>query len=783
MQLVKGDYYIHNASSTGNVLSIQEWTSQNRGARNNGANVGVRAKDGTDNQVWQVSIREDGTYQICSRFTGKSLDTASTSSGSNVQMWTDNPTRNQRWVVTDSGSTVTIGGTSYPTYTVVLDGTSMRLSPSGTNAVLGSSGTWAFVPVPPLQSGGIYELVLRLDKRFALDVSSGSQANSANVILTGRHDANDHKWLLMQYDTDKWYLRNIAGGTIKREDGTTDPTKFRAAQVDAGRAEAKTNVTQWTFSESNPKRWLWKPVSFGADTVNGKECEVVKLYSWVDEGSVQNPAQTFVLDANQNSKLDLGNVCIVVTDPDNQGQWSQEWCLYPTRATDPSMAIPSDLGWVRAVGDEPSQTRLMSQEALYPSWVCTDAWATSGPNHYEWRWRMQHLDATKATWNDWEYGWTPWETALVTIDGTRAWVTEGLPATYDTDLYKGIHYQYEVRTVGVGETAAVNGKSVTGDVYAFVEPVTSLSNAGFGPAGLRMDYDSDYAGTNRLFVTSIKRDGKELIANFYGDMFYTDNDTSVTIPTDILRDWIDDGDQIEVSWRVGNDQMFDFGETHTATLTVSYDAGSGTTLTPEVTMGRGRKLHVDLNSDKPIQKLYLRLPTGEITECKASSDGTFSVEYPFGTGFELFAMCSSTDQDVWDYWHGDYGPSSELLLQYPPCHAWDWDGGSFLLECNTDPLLTDRTLSAIYEADALNKREWQSVYFAHTIQSEWVAEGLLYTGVTESVKADLIALMKQRHVRYRAPSGEVANVAITDVSYQTHREYTTVTVNMIEETL
>ena len=135
MPLVKGDYYIHNASSTGNVLSIQEWTSQNRGARNNGANVGVRAKDGTDNQVWQVTIREDGTYQICSRFTGKSLDTASTSSGSNVQMWTDNPTRNQRWVVTDSGSTVTIGGTSYPTYTVVLDGTSMRLSPSGTNAV------------------------------------------------------------------------------------------------------------------------------------------------------------------------------------------------------------------------------------------------------------------------------------------------------------------------------------------------------------------------------------------------------------------------------------------------------------------------------------------------------------------------------------------------------------------------------------------------------------------------------------------------------------------------
>lgn len=771
MPLDEGSYYVVSATDTTKVLSIAAYT---RGASNriNGSNVMVRTMVSTDDQVWQVTVRPDGTYRITSRFTGKSLDVQSVSAGGNVQMWTDTTNRFQSWDVAETGSTVTYDGTAYPSYSVTLHDRSLVLATSGSNAVLGTGASWLFVPIPKLQSGGVYELVLRLDKRYALDVTSGSKSNGANIILTGRHNANEHKWVLLRSSGDRWTLRNINSG--------------KYAEVMNGVAKELQNVQQWGYAATSTyDRMMWNPVAFGeTETVNGVDCEVVKMYSWVDGGGA-----TYLMDANQNKKLDLGNICIVKTDPDTEGQYSQQWCLYPTRATDPNMAMPSGLGWVRAVGDLPAQTRLASQERLYPTWTCTDAWATSGPNHYEWRWRVRYLDATRATWDG--FGpWTAWATAPVTVDGTQSWVTDGLDTTYDTDLYKGIHYQYEVRTVGVGETAAIIGKSVTGDVYAFDEPVTDIGTdaggdldvAGFGPAGLRFDWRSNYPGTNRVQVTSVKRDGKELLPSPYGVMFYGDSATSFTIPTNQLSDWLDDGDEITATWRVGTDQMVLFDTEHTKTLEVSYGAGSGTVIEPTVTMGTGRKLLVTLPTAKPTKALYLRTPDGKVTTCKANADGTYSVEYPFNSGFELFAMASSTDNDEWDYWYQAYGPNSGLMLEYPPCHAWDWDGGSFLLECDSDPLQTDRTISAIYEADALNKRKWQSVFMAHTMQSEYTAVGLLFTGVTESVKADLIALMEARHVRYRAPSGEVAEVAVTDVSYQTHREYTKVSVSMIEET-
>ena len=38
-----------------------------------------------------------------------------------------------------------------------------------------------------------------------------------------------------------------------------------------------------------------------------------------------------------------------------------------------------------------------------------------------------------------------------------------------------------------------------------------------------------------------------------------------------------------------------------------------------------------------------------------------------------------------------------------------------------------------------------------------------------------------RHVRYRSPGGDIADVAITDVSYTDYAGYTDVSVSMVEE--
>lgn len=775
MALSDGDYYIVNGYAPELYMDVVH------GNRNNGANVRVWHKDATDNQVWQVSTRADGSRQITSRFTGKSIDVKSDLievSGTNVQMYTNHDGRNQKWDIEDTGTTITIGGEALPLYKVVLtDAPSMCAElygntgfDDGSNVCIARYGgaadqKWAFVPVPPFESGGVYELALRLDPRYALDVASGSPANGANCILTGRHNANDHKFYLTERTAGRWTLRNIASG------------KF--VQVAHGTAAALTNVEQWQLQ--NKIREEWKPVAFGTMQYQGAERTIVRLFSWVDDAG-----NTFVMDANQNAKLDLGNICITNVDPDDQGQYSQQWLMIPTRATDPNMAIPADLGWSAYVGDPTHNRDRAATETLYPTWTCTDAWATAGPNHYEWRYRSRLMDGTTSTYGAWGE-WVDWSTALVTQQGQQAWVTEGLPATFDGKLYKVLEYQFEVRTVGVGETAAVQGEAASTTIRSMFEPDAQLSKAGFSANGLRMDYRSDYTnGTNVLTITSIQRNGVELLSKTlrYDRL---DSSTSVSIGITDLRALIEDGDTITVTWVNGTDQWAQFDTEHSADLVVSYDAGYSEMLEPEVTMDRGRIIHVELDTQLPKTAVYIRTEDGKIRSCPKKG-AYYEVSYPFGESFDIFASAVSNGQDQWELWHQRYTPADGLLRKYPACHAWSWAGGSFLLELTTRYLETDRSLGATFEAIKLDSREFESVYFAKTISSDYTATGILYHGLTENDRADLMALMKARHVVYRSPHGEVVNVAITDIKYKTHLdrvrgEFTEVNISMTQETL
>ena len=62
------------------------------------------------------------------------------------------------------------------------------------------------------------------------------------------------------------------------------------------------------------------------------------------------------------------------------------------------------------------------------------------------------------------------------------------------------------------------------------------------------------------------------------------------------------------------------------------------------------------------------------------------------------------------------------------------------------------------------------------------AEGVLKDGLTSGTKQQLMELMKAHNVTYRAPSGEIAHVGITEIQYQTVRGRTTVSVNMVQVT-
>lgn len=735
------------------------------GSRKDGANVQVYTKNGTDAQVWQVSTRADGSRQISSRFTGKCVDVANDvwENGTNVRMWTDNDSRAQSWDIVDSGSTMTIDGTSHVLWQVVQrkgSGWLMELLGNsgftdGTNVVI-SKGTaadqkWAFVPVPRFQSGGVYELLLRLDPRFAMDVSGYSKANGASVILAGRSGANNQKYYFHQRSGDQWTIRNINSG--------------RYLQVSNGviASDGTQDVTQWADSEPAQARWQWRPESFGTFRRGGVEREVVKLYSWVT-----GDANTYCMDANQHSKLDLGNICVCGTDPDLTGQYSQEWILVPTTATDPTMPIPSGFGWATYVGQTTMACERVAAERLYPTWHCIRAWSASGPNHYEWRWSRKYADHLGRWHRDGDpIDELPWEVANVTNNGERAWVTEGLPATYDASKYKCMGYDVQVRCVGAGETATLVGNEASFELRAMAEPAVTLSNAGFSPEGLRFDYTSDYAGgTTSIRIANIYLDGVDLLAHLdYTVHSPLDDSGSILVDIGRLSKWPHEGDEITVRWYDGTDLMNEFPTLHTATLTVAYDTGHGATLAPTVTNGAGRTLKVTLSPHYATERVWFSTESDGLVEVERASDGSFYAEYPFGEDVEVWATGKSNDGDTWGVWNETYDAST--VGGKAPCHAWNWDGGSFLLEVRRDePLETDYTVRNDTETVSLNGRPWESVLLGGTSQSVITAVGsfghpLDALGL-EATRNSLDALVRQGHVRYRSPHGLRCDVCVTD---------------------
>ena len=165
------------------------------------------------------------------------------------------------------------------------------------------------------------------------------------------------------------------------------------------------------------------------------------------------------------------------------------------------------------------------------------------------------------------------------------------------------------------------------------------------------------------------------------------------------------------------------------------------------------------------------------------------VPVPFGRGVRLWADATSADGDRWGVASVTLQATDEPLSLLKPCHAWSFgDGQNFFLETNQGAAIaTGRKLTPEYNAYSLDSRGRQSVFFGPTTKGEFTADGTIVLGDTPLGPDDadpldvLDALNDAHHATYRAPSGEMCDVAITSVSYTRHRTWAAVSVSMIEE--
>lgn len=767
--LPDGDYFIVNGYAPTLYMGVES------DSRANGADVKVFARTNRDGQIFQVTTRRDGSRQICNRFTGKSIDVSDGNfrNGQNVQIYTDNDTRAQRWEIAETSGTITVDGTSYPLWQirqadtqdwcVELYGNSGFQPGDNVCISQGSAADqkWAFVPVPLFEDGGVYELVLRLDTRYCLDMAYYSKANGGNCILAGRHGGNNQKWVLTEASEGKWTIRNVNSG--------------KNLEVQNGVAKDMQNVQQWQ-STSTQREW-WNPVAFGTTTLNGRTCQMVKLYSWVDGGG-----NTYVMDSNQNAQLDLGNICIVHTDPDPQGQYSQTFILYPTRAQDPTMPVPFNLGMATSVGAARSANPT-ARALMYPTWQCSGAWATPGANHYNWRYRSRYMDSDTTAWGAWG-DYTPWETALVTQRGNQAWVTQGLTCDYDLAERKNLQYEIQVMAVGSGDTENVYGGTATEVITIPKSPTIILSGAGWGADGLHLQWQSDYEGGQSRVNISKVYFGTEQV--FSGKSSHPlDYEDSCVVGADLLSRWPEDGEQVRVVYTAGNDQLLDFGVEQEQTASAAYDAGHDATAEPTIARGDGYTLTATV-PHIGTERMWVNV-NGKLTELDGEVDGgttTFRIVYPFGVDFDVMTVVTN---DGMTRWATDMTAisKSDPRVEQATAHVWTWGtSGSATLRTDRFEMGSDYSLTAVYEADVLNDRAREAVHFVGTLKGEFTATGSVADVFRDVTQQTFERLIEQgRHVLYRSPRGDMADVAIVGVRFVGHPGYFDVQVTMVEETV
>lgn len=737
------------------------------GSAKNGANVQIYTPNFTDAQYYRVDVRPNGTYRILSRYSGKSLDVkgGTIKNDQNVQQWNSNNSRAQSWSVIPDGKTATYQGETYDTYVVTVNGTNFALDIAGGtmaarsnvrihNANGSDAQRWMFVPMPVFSDGSIYELRSLLKSSMAVDTAGDTRG--ANVQLMSADDSNSQKFYVVEEEDDlHWSLLNISSGMY--------------LDVAGGSTKSGTNVQQWTDNDGRAQRW--RITQYGTTTLNGQTCAVITLGSWVTGSGL-----TLNMDVYNALTTNKANIDIVTAANETR----QRFILYQSSERDADLPVPINIGWCTESGAEDRHGDQLEAETLYPSWDTTTSWATDAAGHYEERHRVQVMGGASGTWGAWG-GWSEWSTVAAEVEGQTVWMADGLPAgVASTD--RATRYELQVRacapnadgtvSVGIEQDALLTAWSDT--------TVSAMGTPAFGPDGLYVDYTSTYEwGTTDITLKSVHvtATGEELLSGAMS-FAHVDQDGTLHVPTDKLTRWVAEGEELTAVMDVGNDLSAYVTESSHDLDPVTYDSASGLTVTPTVTVGEGRTLTVGAENGNVI-RAWAEID-GKMHEMEVVG-GQATMLYPFGASFGVWSYVESTDGTSWGIWHRAYAAGE--LPNSAPCHAWNWKGGSFLLELREgDPLETNYTVQNAYQDYSLNQREWKTVHYGTGKEGRVRAVGSIGDALdVEGTREKLEAMLDAGHVTYRSPHGLMFDVAVTEVSLECVRGIWEVSVDMLRE--
>ena len=577
-------------------------------------------------------------------------------------------------------------------------------------------------------TAGIYELRSMLLTSMAVTGSGYTPVTGSNVVLYSLNDGNNRKWHLTSTSSG-WRLQNAANGLYMTLASSTPANGV--------------NVRQWT-SSTNAIQY-WNVIETGDTvTLDGYTCPVVKLGSYATSDGA-----TWMLDVDRAMTTNSANMEINSASSND----SQEFVLFPVTLCNSSYPVPASLGWTASTSGNPYGTVAGASRTMYAGWRLPSTWVPDETRGYERRVRTRLMDGETSTWGAWG-AWSQWADVDPIVRGEWCYDLNAIDASFDQTTYKARDVDVQVRCT----TATTHGNAASRTVRAIADPTIALAVTGADEEGFAVTVTTDYVPAH-ITITSLDFGGEELLSTPV-KLEMLGPTAALTLPWESLGTLPEGDETVTATYTRGTDLFSTLGGIKTATLALDY--GTPPSTAPTITASDGLTLAVSHAAG--IAGAW----TSDGHGVYPSEDGT-RVVYPFGRPFGLLVALGDGK-----LWHASMSARDAM-----PCHAWNWDGGYLLLEHVTGRMVTSRTIKAVADTMELDARAWQTVTFSDTLEGELKAAGVLWAG-SECSSDDVVALMRAHNATYRAPSGEVMHVAVTDASYETDSNLTEVDVSMVQ---
>lgn len=413
-------------------------------------------------------------------------------------------------------------------------------------------------------ASGTYELLPLLDVTLALDVTSNSVANRANVRLWGRNGSNGQKWDLSN-----------KGSYFTIRDAETG----KSLDVANGTQAKGTNVWMYSFNDSTAQHW--KLTEVGTQTVNGTAYPVVTIGAFA--------ATTYVLDVAGGSAKKQTNVQIWTSN----GTSAQKWVLYPTEwlaeTVDGFVAqgagdsfydgLPTPASGTRGTTRGTTRAKVMASVTgtMLPAWTCSEP-----------LYQVAYRTRTRDDGADWMGAWSSWKSiadgstgfggfgapgqsncspALV---GGRRWSPTGV-AFDNSDDYNRTDVQVAVRSWRAkwGATKVpAHGPTYTFDT-TIVRPVAiTQMDVLLAPDGIMVAWESTAPQGGNAVTLECDAWGRHATTG-------AANDVTTIAQRDVVR-MPAEGETVKVHMTLRTPDGLTV--THDATATVGYDGSHGTSL-------------------------------------------------------------------------------------------------------------------------------------------------------------------------------------------------------------